>query len=179
MQSDFQYFAWTAGIKKTNDRTYAMNVKATSSLGLLEKIFLAGLTTGLVLTYFNASSQIIVQVSIVGLGITYFLTAFRFIDIPRNEEDLLEFRDVLAWTIAPKVIWISCGVSLFGLFIFSLQLGHDGHKRALMIGSLGAVIGLIVIGYAYATGTKHLKHILPTVFRAVPLLIIDLYFLYR
>jgi hypothetical protein len=146
---------------------------------LTEKIFLAGLAIGLILTYFKTDSKSIIQVSLLGLAITYFLAAFKIIDIPRHEDEKFEFKDLLAWTIVPKVIWISCGVSLFGLFIYSLQLGHDGHKQAFMVGGLSIAIGLIVIGYAFVTGTKHLKYVIPTVIRAVPLLIADFYLLYN
>jgi len=155
-----------------------MILKITPYLGILEKVFLAGLAIGLLLFYFNADNKSIIQVSLLGLAITYFLTAFKIIDIPRQEDEVFEFKDLLACTIAPKVIWISCGVSLFGLFIYTLQLGHEGHKRAFMVGGSSIAIGLIIIGYAFITGTKNLKYILPTIIRAVPLLITDFYLLY-
>jgi hypothetical protein len=156
-----------------------MILKITPYLGLIEKIFLTGLVIGLVLTYVNTDNKTIIQVSLIGLAITYFLTAFKFIDIPRSENEVFEFKDLLACMIAPKVIWISCGVSLFGLFIYTLQLGHNGHKRALMIGGLSIAIGLIIIGYASVTGVKNLRYVMPTVIRAVPLLIADIYLLYN
>jgi hypothetical protein len=162
----------------TEQRTTLLS-KITPFLGLAEKIFLAGLAIGLILTYLNIDSKAIVQVSILGLAITYFLNAFKIIDIPRQEEDKFEFKDFLAWSIIPKVIWMSCGVSLFGLFVYTLQLGHDGHKRAFMLGGFSIALGLIFIGYAFVTGTKHLKYVMPTVIRAVPLLLADLYLLYN
>ena len=162
----------------TEQRT-PLILKITPYVGLLEKIFLTGLVIGLVLTYFKPDNKTIMQVSLLGLSSTYFLTAFRIIDIPRQDGEVLEFKDLLTYTIVPKVIWISCGLSLLGLFIYTLQLGHEGHKRAFMTGGLSIAIGLIIIGYAAITGTKHLKYILPTVIRAVPLLIADFYLLYN
>ncbi|PZR38955.1 MAG: hypothetical protein DI538_08275 [Azospira oryzae] len=162
----------------TEQRT-PMILKITPYVGLFEKIFLTGLTIGLALTYFNAESKTIIQISVLGLAITYFLTAFKTIDIPRKEDEIFGFKDLFASTIAPKVIWISCGVSLFGLFIYTLQLGHDGHKQAFMVGGSSIAMGLIIIGYSAITGTKHLSYILPTIIRASPLLIVDFYLLYN
>jgi hypothetical protein len=163
---------------KMTEQQTPLILKITPYLGILEKIFLTGLAIGLILFYFNAGKSII-QVSLIGLAITYFLTAFKIIDIPRQEGEISGFKDLLACIITPKVIWISCGVSLYGLFISMLQLGHDGHKRAFMVGGLSIAIGLIILGYAFATGTKNLKYVMPSVIRAVPLLIADFYLLYK
>ncbi len=160
----------------TEQRTTLIS-KITPYLSLTEKIFLAGLAVGLILIYFNVDSKAIIQVSLLGLAITYFLTAFKIIEIPRQEDEKFEFKDFLAWSIVPKVIWMFCGVSLFGLFAYSLQLGNDGYKQAFRIGVLGIPIGLAILVYAHFSGTKHLKYVMPTVFRAVPLLIADFYLL--
>jgi hypothetical protein len=162
----------------TEQRT-PLILKIIPYLGLLEKIFLAGLAIGIALTYFNYDNKVVLQISLLGLAITYFLTAFKIIDFPRQEDEVFEFKDLLTYTITPKVIWISCGLSLFGLFIYTLQLGHDGHKRAFMTGGLSIAIGLLIIGYAFITGSKYLKYILPTVLRAIPIIIADFYLLYN
>ena len=162
----------------TEQRT-PLILKIVPYLGLIEKIFLTGLVVGLVLTYFKTDNKTIIQVSLLALSITYFLTAFKIIDIPRQEDEVFEFKDLLTYTIIPKVIWIGSGLSLLGLFIYTLQLGHEGHKRAFMTGGLSIAIGLTIIVYTAMTGTRHLKYILPTVVRAIPLLFTDFYLLYN
>jgi hypothetical protein len=70
-------------------------MKITTYLGLIEKIFLTGLVIGLVVTYFNTDNKTIIQVSFIGLAITYCLTAFKIIDIPRQEHELFGFKELL------------------------------------------------------------------------------------
>jgi hypothetical protein len=153
--------------------------KVAPYFSLLEKIFLAGLVVGLVLIFLNPANGAVIKVSLVGLAITYFLTAFKPIDIPVQADERFEFKDLLTLTILPKVMWISCAISLFGILIYTLQLPHDGHKRLLMTGGSTIVVGLIILDYAALTETKHLKYILPIALRAAPLVVMDFYLLYK
>jgi hypothetical protein len=153
--------------------------KVVSHVDLAEKVFITSLVVGLILTYLNLDNKLIIKVSLVALAITYFLTSFKIIEIPKKEDEQFEFKEMLSWIIVPKVLWISCAVSLFGLFVYTLQLGHDGYKRAFMVGGMTIITGLLFLGYALITGTKYLKYILPTVLRAILLLTVDFYLLYK
>ena len=149
-------------------------------LNLIEKIFLTGLATGLAFTFFTFdNNKAIIKFSFVGLAISYLLMAFKYIEIPRQEGEKFGFKELLAWIIIPKIIWISCAISLLGFFIYILQLGHDGHKRAFMIAGSNIAFGLIVIIYSLFTGTKHLKYLVPTLIRAIPIAIVDFYLLFN
>jgi hypothetical protein len=153
--------------------------KITPYLGHTEKIFLVGLTLGLMSTSLNSDNKTILQVSVVGLGITYFLLTFKMMDFLPQEGEMSPIMSLLVWTIAPKNLWMFSAISLFGLFVYTLQLGNDGYQRAFMVGGLGIASCLTILGYAYVTGTKHLKYVLSPVIRAVPLLFADFYLLYN
>ncbi|MBN8652598.1 MAG: hypothetical protein J0L67_14295 [Cytophagales bacterium] len=142
-----------------------------------ERVFLIFLVAGAILIYFEVNTQLL-QLSVLALAIIFFLSAFKIIDIPRKEDEQFGFLDLLAFTIAPKVLWIGSAVSLFGFFIYLLQLGHSGHERGLMSGALGIISGLLIIGVAFISGTKHLKFIVPILLRAIPVAIVDLYLLF-
>ncbi len=146
-------------------------------LDLAEKIFLTGILVGLLLSYLSTDKTVL-KFSLVLLSVAYFLSSFKVIEMPRKEDEQFGMTEMLAWLIVPKVLWISCAVSLMGIFVFTLQLDHDGHKRALMIGGASIVVGLVILAYAQLTGTKYLKYILPSVMRAIPLLLVDFYVLY-
>lgn len=160
------------------DRPTPLILRITPHLDLVEKILLTGLLIGFVLMYFDMDKTII-KASLLCLSITYFLSAFKFIDIPRTKDEKFEFVDLLALTITPKVLWISTAISMFGLFIYTLQLGHEGHKKAFMNGGLGIAVGLAILGYAALTGVKHLKYVTPPILRAIPLLLTDFYLLFN
>ena len=151
--------------------------KITPHLSLLEKIFLAGLAIGLILSYSNIDS-LVAKVSLVMLAVIYFLSAFTIIEIPKEEDEQFEFKELLSWVIVPKVLWLNSVISLMGFFLYFLHLDNDGYKRALMIGMLGIGLGILYLAYSFLTGTKYLQYVLPTISRAALLLILDLYLLY-
>ncbi len=146
-------------------------------LDLAEKIFLTGILVGLLLSYLSMDKTVL-KFSLISLSVTYFLSSFKVIEIPRKEDEQFGMTEMLAWLIVPKVLWIGYAVSLMGIYLFTLELDHDGHTRALLIGGVTIVIGLVVLGYAQLTGTKYLKYILPVVMRAIPLLLVDFYLLF-
>lgn len=161
-----------------NEQSASTQSKLFSYLSMAEKIFFAGLLVGLMLMYFNPDNRTLIQASLIMLAASFFISAYKVIEIPRKEEDSFEFKEMLSWLIVPKVLWISCAISLVGLSIFLSQPDHEGYKRMFMIAGLSITIALAIIAYAFATGTKYLQYILPPVLRAVPLLIIDAYFLF-
>ncbi|MFN7610996.1 MAG: hypothetical protein ACK5QX_08690, partial [bacterium] len=120
----------------------------------------------------------ILQVSVLGLALTYFVSAFKIIDIPYKEDDIMDFKDLLALSITPKVLWISCAVSLFGFFVMTQELGNDGYLQGFRVGMLCILISVVIHVYATFGGTKYLEYVRHIFYRAVPILVLDLYVLF-
>ena len=154
-------------------------LKIIPQLGLIELILLAGLMTGVIAKYaLGIDSIIIIQLTLIGLAVTFFLSSLKPIDIPFKEDEILGQKELLALIISPKVLWISCAISMFGVYIFTQQLGHDGYKRAAMIGGSSIFIALVILTVGLVTGTKHLKFMVPILYRAIPTLMLDVYLFY-
>jgi hypothetical protein len=165
--------------KEQTALAYRIILKIIPQLGLLELVLLAGLITGVIAKFvLNIDSIIIIQWTLIGLAITFFLSSFKPNDIPFKEDDILGQKELLALIISPKVLWISCAISMFGVFVFTQQLEHDGCKRAVRIGGSSIFIVLVILIIAFVTGTKHLKFIVPILYRAIPTLLLDIYLFY-
>ena len=153
-------------------------VRITKNLRWAERAFLIALVIGTILVFFKIDSSVL-KVSLVGLAITFFLYAYKPLDIVRNENEQLGFSDLLALTILPKVMWISSAVSTMGLLLYLLDLGNDGYKRMLMIGGLTIGISIVLLTIFSVSGVKNIKGIMPVLFRAIPLLLVDCYILFK
>ena len=163
----------------TSEKTTFIS-KIAPYLGSAERIFIVGISVGFFIKNISGNNSIfIMQLSILGLAATYFMSAFRVIDIPFNEDDTMDFKDLLALTVNPKVLWISSAFSLFGMFVMYQNLGNEGYKQSFMIGMISIIICMIIHVYAIINGTKHLVHIKHVFYRAVPLLILDIYILFE
>ena len=158
-----------------NKRPTPLILRIIPYLPAAEKVLLIGFTIGLVLIFTNTSGKGVAQIALGGLAIVYFLSSFRNLDVPRTEEQPFEFKDLLTWIIIPRIFWIGSAFSLLGILFYSFQLGHEGYMRALMPGGSVILIGLAVIFYAYVTGTKNLAILLPTLLRAIPIMLIAFY----
>ena len=153
--------------------------KITPYLDLSERAFLIGIALGLIPFTSNGDSKILLQVSLLGLAITYFLSSFRMTETPPSEVAMGSMKSLLVWTIAPKNLWMFCSISLFGLFVYTLQLGNDSDKRLFIIGGGGIAFCLAILAYGFLSGTKHLKVIMPLALKAIPLLLLDFWLLYN
>lgn len=89
-------------------------VKITNQLPLVEKILLTALAVGVILTAMGIDSTV-TRVSLFGLGVAFFLSAYRVIDIPEAENEPYGFSALLGLTVVPKVLWISSAVSAVGI----------------------------------------------------------------
>ncbi len=146
-------------------------------LPLAEKIFFLALVIGTVLTSMHVDSPVR-QVALVGLGITFFLLAYRPMEIPPQEDGQIGgFTELLALSIVPKVLWMGCAVSALGLAFY--LFGNKGYKQLLIIG--GSTIGgsSVLLIVFLAQGVKHLNIVTPILLRAIPLLLADFYILFR
>jgi len=153
-------------------------VTITKHLPLVEKILLTALVIGTILRLTHVDSTV-TRVSLLGLGVTFFLLAYRPNDIPRQEGEQLGFSDLLGLMIVPKVLWISSAISALGISFYLFDFGNDGYKKMLIIGGLTISIGTILLIIFFVSGVKHIRTVLPILLRAVPLCLVDFYILFK
>jgi len=93
------------------------------------------------------------------LAITFFLLAFRPVDVP-HENEQMGFSDLLALMIIPKVLWISTAMSAFGIG-FSFFATNEGYKNMLLIGGASIAFATLLLGIFTITGVKHIRVVAP------------------
>lgn len=153
-------------------------VTITKHLPLVEKVLLTALAIGTILTVMKIDSTV-TRVSLLGLGVTFFLLAYRPNDIPRQEGEQLGFSDLLGLMIVPKILWISSAISALGIAFYLFDFGNDGYKKMLMIGGLTISIGTLLLIVFFISGVKHIRTVVPILLRAVPLCLVDFYILFK
>ena len=106
----------------------------------------------------------------------YFLNAYMPVNVQRNENEKFGMKELLLTTILPKILWISCAICMAGFFVLSQNAEHDAHLKLWMIGGLSLLSGLVFLAFGMVTGDKHATVVAPVAFRAVPLVILVIYF---
>ncbi len=119
----------------------------------------------------------IVRYSLSVLAGIYFLTAYLPPDAPpSNEQDKpAGFLTLLGRTIAPKILGIGSAVMVIGILFAVQQM--KGSNEMLLIGSGSLAIASLVGLVSMATDETARKILGPLLLRAVPLLVIGVYFL--
>lgn len=137
-----------------------------------EKFLLAGAAVALILKYIGKPVDQLLTISLSGLAMVYFLSAF---SPPKpsdtSGEQKLGFTDLLFATILPKLAGIGSAVAIIGL-LFGLQ--HlPGYTEMLNMGlfATGGASVLIIIGLAM--GNERAKSLLTVLYRLIPLAIIS------
>lgn len=152
------------------------------ALPYLEKIFLVALIVGILLNYFEIENGGLVNISLAGLGVTFFLLAFKPMDIKPTEEEVdkepLGFNDLLGSTIIPKVLGIGSAVAIIGILFYNLDLGNDGYKQMLGIGGSTIFMCILILTYLKISGTKNLKNAINGLFKSTPILFFIYYILF-
>ncbi len=152
--------------------------RVTKYLPLVEKIFLTAFIIGTVLRILHIDSTV-TGVALLGLGVIFFLLAYRPTEIPRQENEQFGFSELLALMIVPKVLWISSAISALGIAFYLFDFGNDGYKKMLMIGGLTIGIGTVLLVVFFVSGVKHIRTVTPILLRAVPLCLVDFYILFK
>jgi len=151
-------------------------------LPYLEKILIAALLIGLLLNYFEIENAGLVNISLAGLAVTFFLNAFKPINTMPTEESEdqvpLGFSDLLGATIVPKVLGIASAVGIMGILFYNLDLGNDGYKQMLSIGGSTILLSSLILGYMKITGVKNLETPMIGVFKAIPIILTIYYILF-
>jgi hypothetical protein len=152
-------------------------VRITNYLPLVEKVLLSALAIGAILTIMKMDSTV-TRVSLLGLGITFFLLAYRPTDIPGQVGERFGFSGLLGLMIVPKVLWMSSAISALGIAFYVFDFGNEGYKKMLMIGGLSIGVAILVLIAFFLSGVKHIKIVTPILLRALPLCLVDFYLLF-
>lgn len=122
----------------------------------------------------TSGEQSILIVSLPGLALCYFLSAY----LPPSEqpEDTSSrgFVDLLVMTIIPKVLWIGCSVATMGIFFQVMKM--QGNEQMLLIGVL-SVASCVFLLMVFGVIGKPIRPALPILLRALPVLAVALYFM--
>ena len=106
-------------------------------LPLIEKVLVISLIIGFLLKFSGTNVPILLNLSLAGLGITFFLKIYLPIDIETEENVQPEeskisgLNELLSKYIIPKVIWIGTAIATIGILLYNLQLGNEGYLRLL------------------------------------------------
>jgi hypothetical protein len=123
---------------------------------------------------------LVTTVSLLGLGVIFFLMAYRPTDIPPPpENEQFGFTQLLGLVIIPKVLWIACAVSAVGLAFSLMNTGNEGYKQMLLTGGLTVGVATFVFLVLLLQGTKHIQLVTPILFRAIPLGLVSLYLVFK
>ena len=136
-------------------------------LPYFEKAFLATLIIGFALQLIGTEIPILFIVSLAGLGVTFFLSAYIPLDIEPTKGQQMGFNELLGLTILPKVLWISTAVTTIGILFYMLQLGNDGYQRMLYIGGSTIIIATLITLILWTIGTRYLNATYPVLYRAI------------
>lgn len=132
-------------------------------LPYLERVLLATLLAGLILRLIGTEIPILITTGLAGLGVTFFLSANRPLNIePKEGEEIGGFNGLLGLTIIPKILWIGTAVATIGILLYTLQLGNDGYLISLYVGLLTISIAtMIQLGFK-VTETNYLNVTFPS-----------------
>jgi hypothetical protein len=148
--------------------------KIEPKLKRVETILWITLILGMSAYYLGLNTIIAVQFSLAILILIFLLFAFIPIDVGHIDGDPFGIKELLAWSIIPKLLWLSCAVACFGLLLYSANFNNAGYLQALAIGSLGLTIATIILSLLFLTGTKKLDNVLPILVRTIPVLIVSI-----
>jgi len=140
-------------------------------LPLAEKIFMAGIGVGLVLLYLELDTNL-AFISLNGIAVVYFLYAYKPPE-SKTENKPSGFVALMAFSTLPKVMWISCSISVTGIMFHLLALA--GAPEMILIGLSAIGVGLFLFAIFFMTGVVDIKSNIPILSRMIPLLIVDLY----
>lgn len=154
--------------------------RIVKQLHWIEAFLLTLLGAGVVLTLFNVDALSILIVSLSGLSIVFFLRAY---EPPLSAQDENTepsgFKALLALAIVPKIVWISTSISTVAILFYLMKLESNSYEQMLAIGGSSLLISLLILGFLSITELKNFKALVPVLLRAFPVLLFDIYFLWR
>ena len=141
----------------------------------LEQICLAILVIGFILQLNGTPIAILIMLGLGGLGVVFFLSAYRPLDVKPQENERMGFNELLGLSIIPKVLWIGSAITVMGILFYMMQIGNGQFLGVLYIGGLTVIIATLILLGLKAIGTKYLNTIFPILFRALPTLLVAAY----
>lgn len=132
-----------------------------------ERILLTLLVIGLFLYNSEWRSDILLMLSLSGLGMIFFLSAYMPVPFPREDGQKLNFVDLFAYGIAPKILGIGSSVMATGLLFYLLSL--KGSTQMLLVGSTTTGVVSFLVILLTVQNQNYLKPLLPFLYRAIPL----------
>lgn len=141
---------------------------------LLEKLFGASLLVGITISVLNSEKNLVIDISLMGLAVAFFLRAYAKIEPPEEDSEPMGFNDLFRMAIAPKILWISTSVATVGLLFYLQEFA--GGKNMLAIGAasiaIASVVHLIISMSSKSFATN------PVYFRSIPVTIAAVYVLF-
>lgn len=149
-------------------------VKISRHLAVIEMFFVVALGVGAVLMVAKIDSNV-VMISLGGLTFTFFLYAYRPSMVRWAEDENPGIKELLAFTILPKVMWISTSVLTLGILLYLIPTGNNGYKQLIQIGAQTIGMSVLLMLFFLRQGVKHLNTLVPILFRTGPVLLIAIY----
>jgi len=143
------------------DKTFS--ILEYSLLTLVAISFLLGESIG--------QKDLLFIIALGGLGTIYFLLAFKPVDIPEQPEVTLGFRELLGWSILPKVSWMATSIGAVGILFY--LIGGQGFDRLLGVSAVTILTVTIIQAILVAIGIKYTNLFVPMFFRSIPVMIIS------
>ena len=160
-------------------KNISLSARLIKYLSIAEQGLLAGLIISMALTILHFDSSVIIHYCLIGLAAVFFLNAYKPSGIQPPENEKFGFTDLLATTILPKVMWISCAVSAIGILFYIRHSEPQSYKSMLTIGGGSLVIGVFAAGLFLLSGVKNSKNLQPVLLRAIPILVMDIFILLK
>ncbi len=153
---------------------------ATKLFGFLQKgemILLMTLIIGLALRYTFQQAEMLVIISLAGLAMIFFLSAYQPIPIQSEKDEKFGPTYLLYYIIAPKILGISSAVCTVGLLFYFIDHNNPGFRPMLTIGAMSIAAASLIVFIGWLQKDKNIQLIIPILYRAIPLMIVSFYFL--
>ncbi|MCV9387139.1 hypothetical protein [Reichenbachiella ulvae] len=139
-------------------------------LPYFEKAFLAITAVGYINLLIGLNFPMILSIGLTGLAATFFLHAYKPLDLERPKDETSSLAELLGTTVIPKVLWMSASVSTVGIMFYTLDL--PGYLNMLTIGGTSLLIGSIVLLLLKVSGTRYLEETALVLYRAIPIMLV-------
>ena len=139
----------------------------------IEKFALLLLVISGVMMLVKQPAQQLWMLSLSTLATVFFLRAQAPPEYPPSGDTPMGFRELLAFSILPKVLWISASISTIGILFH--VLGLTGSNKMLYIGGTSLSLAVSIFAILFLTGAQHLKILQPVLLRALPVLVVVAY----
>jgi hypothetical protein len=147
------------------------------NLAKAELLCLTLVAIGIVM-HSRSMTSTVLYVALAILAIILFLNTYAApVQIEPADDEKLGLKELIALSVLPKVMWISCAVSVLGVLFY--LIGSAGYKNLILIGGLSLGFSVLLFVFFRISGTRHLQIVTHVLMRAIPLLLIDAYLLLR